>query len=61
MDTNSFMLELRNADVNEKMKSGKLTNLMDLSKFTVDHQLYENTRKGQLVFVNWIAFFQSRI
>ena len=48
MDTVSFLLNFEGVDVYKEIKEGKPKELMDLSNFLVDHELHDNTRKGEL-------------
>ena len=48
MDTDSFLLEFKNVDLHHEMKNGRLKHLMDLSNFPQEHDLYDDSRKGQL-------------
>ena len=56
-----FMLQFRNVDFNEKIKNAKLTNLSGLSKFSVDHRLYENTCKPQLFFFHCAGILTKHV
>ena len=51
MDTESFLLNFEGVDVYKKMKTGLISQHMDFSNFPVDHELYDNTCKGQLGFL----------
>ena len=48
MDTDSFLLNFEGVDVYKEMKTGLISQHMDFSNFPVDHELYDDTRKGQL-------------
>ena len=49
MDTNSFLLDIKkNNDLHNELKNVWPKDLMDLSNFSVDHDLYYDEKEGQL-------------
>ena len=48
MDTDSFLLDFKNVDFHDEMKNGGPRDLMGLSIFPVDHDLYSDEKKGEL-------------
>ena len=48
MDTDSFLLDLKNVDVYKQMQNGALKEHIDLSNFPTNHHLYSEENKGKL-------------
>ena len=50
-DTDSFLLEFKDRDFMYEAAHGQLRHYMDRSNFPVDHEYFDDSRKGELGFL----------